>query len=63
MLLGEFHYAHAAAVSLLLDSAGRKDTVYDLISIRTDLLRPSSETVTVPFKVLLMIFGHVLPDR
>ena len=62
MLFSKFHYSHACPVGLLLDPAGRKHSVYNDTCIRADLLRPASEPVTVPFKVLLVVCRHVLLD-
>ena len=59
ILVGQLQKPHTTAVGLLFYTLGGKDCVYYLTGTGTDPLRPFAETVTIPLKLVLMVFWHV----
>ena len=59
ILVGQLQKPHTTAVGLLFYTLGGKDRINYLAGTGTDPLRPFTETVTVPFQILLVGSRHV----
>ena len=63
MLLSQFQQPHTASVSLLFHPAGGQDRINHLTCVDSNRICPSTETVTVPFQIFLMIWRHMFYYR
>ena len=59
ILVRKFQYPHTRFVALLLYLVAGEQRIDHGVSVLTDLLRPSAETVAVPLNILLMIGRHM----
>ncbi len=59
ILVRKFQYPHARFVALLLYLVTGEQRIDYGVSVLTDLLRPSAETVAVPLHILLVVGRHM----